>query len=104
MSVKRKELHSLLLSLFENRNVYYQPPENIKLSYPCIVYTKSNIRNNFADNKGYMQKIAYRITVIDRDPDNDIILKLLNTEGIYCTYSNNFISDNLYHDVLTLYF
>lgn len=33
------------------KNVYFQPPESVKLLYPCIVYKRSAGDTRFADNK-----------------------------------------------------
>ena len=40
----RIELQSKLEELLGSRQVYYQPPETVKMEYPAIVYSKSNIR------------------------------------------------------------
>ena len=34
----RKALQADLEQLIGSRNVYYQPPENVKMNYPAIVY------------------------------------------------------------------
>ena len=47
----RLELHEILVDALGSRNVYYQPPENIKITYPAIVYSKTDIWKNKADDK-----------------------------------------------------
>ena len=37
---RRLQLHEELCSVLGSRNVYFQPPETIKLTYPCIIYSK----------------------------------------------------------------
>lgn len=98
----RLELQSKLEELLGSRNVYYQPPENLKMEYPAIVYSKSNIRSTFANNAGYLFLTQYTITVIDKKPDNIVIDKLLILP--YCSFDRHYKSDNLNHYVLTLYF
>ncbi len=98
----RLELQSKLENLLGSRNVYYQPPESMKIEYPAIVYSKSNIESRFANNAAYSYLIRYEIIVIDRKPDNPVITKLLGIP--YCSYDRSYESDNLNHDVLTLYF
>lgn len=98
----RLKLQSELEKLLGNRNVYYQPPESIKMSYPAIVYSKSNIKKSFADDVGYSSTHRYEITVIDKKPDNPVIDKLLMLS--YCSFDRHYISDNLNHDILTLYY
>ena len=98
----RLELQTKLEELLGSRNVYYQPPESIKMTYPAIVYSKAKIDTRVANNKKYNTITRYDITVIDRMPDNPVVQKLL--ELPYCSYDRQYKSDNLNHDVLTLYY
>ena len=98
----RTELQSLLEELLGSGNVYYQPPESIKMSYPAIRYSRTNFQSTFANNKGYTHKPCYELIVIDKKPDNPIINKLLDLP--YCSFDRHYVSDNLNHDVFTLYF
>lgn len=102
MAKSREELHSLLVSVAGNRNVYFQPPESIRMSYPAIVYSRSDIRNTFADNDPYAQHRAYEIIVIDKDPESEIVDKISLLP--LCRFNRHYKSDNLNHDVFTLYF
>ena len=96
----RLELHDLLVDILGSRNVYFQPPESIKLQYPAIVYSKSNIDNRHADDRVYKQTHSYSITVIDKNPDSDIVNKMSMVPRI--RFDRNFVSDNLNHNVFTL--
>ena len=98
----RLELHDILSGLLESNNVYYQPPETIKMEYPCIKYSKSNIRSKYANNLTYVQNNCYEIIVISKKPDNPVINELLKLP--MCSFNRHYVSDNLNHDVLTLYF
>lgn len=98
----RLELQSKLEELLGSRNVYYQPPESIKMMYPAIVYSKADIESTYGNNSKYSKNIRYEITVIDKTPDNPVIDKLL--ELPYCSFDRHYKSENLNHDVLTLYF
>lgn len=98
----RIELQMLLENLLGSKNVYYQPPETLKINYPAIIYSKNSIDKKNADDKGYRLTTRYDLTVVDRRPDNPVILKLL--ELPYCSYDRPYQSDNLHHDSLTLYF
>ena len=44
----RLDLQALLEDLLGSRNVYYQPPESVKMNYPAIVYALEDIENTFA--------------------------------------------------------
>ena len=98
----RLDLQSKLEKLLGNRNVYYQPPVNLSMNYPAIRYTKTDIRTNFADDRVYTKRNGYELIVIDRNPDNPVIDKLL--EVPYCSFNRHYVSDNLNHDVFTLYY
>lgn len=102
MSDRRLELHKKLVELLGNNNVYYRPPENLKMQYPCIRYKKDNILINHANNHPYRKTDRYQITVIDKKPDNEVIDKLL--ELPMSGFDTHYESDNLNHDVITLYY
>lgn len=96
----RLELQTLLEEILESQNVYYQPPESVKMSYPAIIYSLKNIKNNFANNSVYSQYTEYEITVIDTDPDSEIVSKISKLP--MCRFDRSYPSDNLYHTVFTL--
>ena len=98
----RLELHSLFQGLLGSSNVYYQPPESVKMKYDAIRYSKKNIDTKHADDTKYIMRDCYELTVISRMPDNPVIKKLLALP--YCSYDRNYVSDNLNHDVLTIYY
>ena len=98
----RLGLQSKLEELLGSRNVYYQPPENLKMNYPAIVYSKTRPDIKRANDQIYLQKNHYEIIVISKSPDNPVIDKLIGLQ--YCSYDRNYISDNLHHDVFTLYY
>ena len=98
----RLELHKIFQQIFENNNnIYYQPPENIKIEYPALIYTKDNINIKYANNRSYIMKDRYMITIIDKKPDNQAIKKILNLENT--SYNRHYVSNGLNHDVLTIY-
>lgn len=98
----RLELQSKLEELLGVKNVYYQPPESIKLTYPAIVYSKSRIATRKANDSTYSENTRYEVIVIDKRPDNPVIDKLLDLP--YCSYDRSYISDNLNHDALILFY
>ena len=98
----RLDLHEILCSILGSRNVYFQPPESIKLEYDCIIYSRKNIDNVFADNSVYRQHDSYEVIIIYEDPDSDIPRKLSLLP--MCSFDRHYTSDNLNHDVFTLYY
>lgn len=97
---RRPDLHEILLAICPH--VYFQPPSNIQMQYPCIVYGRDNADTVFADNSPWRRIQRYQVTVIDRDPDSDIPLKVAELPS--CTDARSFAADNLNHDVFTLFF
>lgn len=98
----RLELHQVLVSILGSSQVYFQPPESIKMVYPCIVYERSDVDTKFANNAPYHHTIAYTVTVIDKNPDSDIPGKIADLPMSY--YDRHYTSDNLNHDVYRLYY
>ena len=98
----RLDLQSLLEELLGSRNVYYTPPESIKMQYPAIRYSKKKIESVHADDSKYLMRDCYELIVISRTPDHPVIKQLLALP--YCSYDRPYVVDNLYHDVLTIYY
>jgi hypothetical protein len=102
MTDRRLKLHEILCGLLGSRNVYYQPPESVKMEYPAIRYYKKNIVSKHADNIKYSSAKCYEIIVISKQPDSEVIDKIL--ELPYSSFDRHYKSNNLNHDVMTLYF
>lgn len=102
---RRLEIDKVLRSIVKQRcgeeNVYYQPPTGLKMRYPCICYERSRIGNEHADGRVYRQTAEYTVTVIDTKPDSLMTANVSVLER--CAYVRRFISDNLYHDVFTIW-
>lgn len=104
---RRPILHQILKSLFtDTPHVYFQPPESVRLSYPCIVYKLTDIRGRYADNKTYLEYREYQLTVIDRDPDSPLREAVIGCLGNKFTgrFARPFVSDGLNHFVFTIYY
>lgn len=97
---RREELQRLLERFADN--VYFQPPTNINIKYPAIIYNRRDVEKDRADNKTYRLKPSYNITVIDRNPDSCIVQHLLELD--YCEFERQYVYDGLNHTILTLYF
>lgn len=98
----RVELHEELKAMLGSGFVYFQPPESVKMVYPCVVYSLDGVDVRHADDRPYMSKKRYNVVVIDKDPDSVIpdrlsVLPLCRMERVY-------VADNLNHWVFSLYF
>lgn len=102
----RLKVSNMLHCIANGAKVYYQPPENVKLVYPCIIYNRSRIENQNADNFGYKHSFFYDVTVISKQVDDQMFIDLLNYKDNECflktDYKNRLVKDNLYHDYFTI--
>jgi hypothetical protein len=98
----RLELQAILTDILGTNHVYFQPPPSIQMTYPCIVYNRDYELFNYADDKPYKTRRRYQVTVIDRNPDSEILEKI--SELPLCVYDRFFTADNLNHDVYKLFF
>jgi|SRR3954453_2295672 hypothetical protein len=97
---QRPELHQILLAM--TSNVYFQPPTNVRLQYPCIVYHRDFADTKFADDEPYNHTKRYQIMVIDQDPDSEIPDKVAALP--MSLFNRFFTADDLNHDVFNVYF
>ena len=99
---RRLMLQEILEQIPGPKKVYFQPPENLKMSYPCIVYKMDSADTQFADNNPYVYRKRYQITVIDRNPDSEIPDNIAMLQ--MSVFDRSFISDGLHHWIFDLYF
>jgi len=96
----RLELHQILETIAPK--VYFQPPTNVRLEYPCIVYHRDFADTKFADDEPYNHTKRYMIIVIDRDPDSEIPDKVAALP--MSLFNRFYTADDLNHDVYNVYF
>lgn len=97
----RLALHSELLKFLPS--VYFQPPSNIQMVYPCIVYNKTGKMRHFAQDVIYLSQQEYQIMVIEKNPDSDIADRI-ERHFQSCVISQYYTVDNLNHTTLNLYY
>lgn len=99
---QRLELHAILEGILGSSNVYFQPPANVQMQYPCIRYQRDSARTEFGDNIPYRHKKSYQITVIDANPDSDIPDKVAALP--LSRFQRHYAANNLNHDVFSVFF
>lgn len=105
---QRLQLQALLVEILgtqdltEDQHVYFQPPANVQMKYPCFVYHWETSDTKFAGNNPYRLTKRYQVTYIDNSPDSDIPEKVAALP--MCTHNTTFVANNLNHYVFTLYF
>ena len=82
--------------------MYFQAPNNLSINYPAIMYELSDIQDRFADNLPYQSFKRYEITLIHRNPDNDVVDKIKALP--LCAFDRFFVVDQLNHYAFSLYF
>ena len=100
---RREELDSELRSFLGSDNVYFQPPENIRMKYPAIVYDLYRLNQRFADDLPYRKLAGYSVTVID--PANEInwVEDMLDNFS-YCALERTYVADNINHYSFILFY
>lgn len=98
----RLQLHELLVGILGSGNVYFQPPSNVQMQYPCIVYSRDSARTAFAGNAPYRYTKRYQVKYIDQNPDSDIPDKIAALP--MCSFERHFAAENLNHDVFNIFF
>jgi hypothetical protein len=93
-----------LQEIFEDicPNVYFQPPANVQMIYPAIVYERGRADSKFADDRPYSVTKQYSVTLISRNPDETIFEALAALP--MCGHERFFVVENLNHDVFNIYF
>jgi len=95
-------LQDELKTLLGSNNVYFQPPSNVKMKYPCFVFERKSAKQLNANNKAYKFDKCYSLTYISSESDPEMVDTVVNHFQM-CRYDRPFVSDNLHHDVFTLY-
>lgn len=98
----RLNLQTELETILGSRNVYFQPPSSVRMQYPAIVYSRKDIEKRSANDGVYQKLPSYEVILIDKNPDSKFVDEIL--EFPYCSFDRHYESDNLNHDVFTLYY
>lgn len=99
---RRSELQEILESIIGVRKVYFQPPESVRLEYPCIIYTLQNVDTRYANDNPYRNMDAYSLMIIDRNPDSAIRFEVEKLP--YTRFDRFFTSSNLNHWNYLIYY
>jgi hypothetical protein len=98
--VRRHKLQDVLEELCPN--VYFQPPANVQMNYPAVVYERNRMDAKFADDKPYSTTKQYSLTLISQNPDETIFEALAALP--MCVHERFYVVENLNHDVFNIYF
>lgn len=100
-SRRETQLHPKLQEICQN--VYYEPPANVSLSYPAIIYSRDNDDSRYADDSTYIQRIRYTVNIITCSAC-DTYIEEMKAKFQYVRFDRHYTHDNLHHNVFTLFF
>lgn len=100
---RRIALHHELEALFgDSVHVYFQPPENLKMVYPAIIYERYNIDINYATNSVFNTTTEYHVTIVDSDPDSLLVDKMSKFKT--AQFVRHYATNGLNHDIFKIFY
>lgn len=101
---RRQQLDLELKSVIGSAKLYWEPPSNKQLSGdPKVIYARDGVDIKRADNRLYSFMQRYKITVVYTNPDCTLPKEIVEYFPL-CSYDDDFVSDDLHHSVLILYY
>lgn len=97
------DLRTELIQITGIKNVYYQPPSNVRINYPCIRFKLDGADVKYASNTPYRMMVKYQIIYVTNKVDDDMITQL-PSQLRYCSFDRQYTSDNLYHYVFEVFY
>lgn len=97
----RLELHNELLQFVSK--AYYQPPSDIRMQYPCVIYAKLTPHTEQANNRLYKKFNFYQLIVVEPDPDSELADRIVD-HFQYASINNRAVVDRLHQTTINLYF
>jgi hypothetical protein len=99
---RRPQFQAVLEALQPGLKVYFQPPEDMKMDYPCIVYQLDPGSTEFANNKPYNYEQQYQVSLISWLPEPVLFKKLAALPK--SIHARSYVADKLNHSVFSIYF
>ena len=99
---KRLELHALLVRLLGSSNVYHQPPENLALRFPAIIYERVDYAVEYADDRPYHSVRQWQVSVVSQEPTHPVVDKFM--ELLTAVFKTRYVVSGMQHDVVTIYY
>lgn len=95
------ELREVLQDSLGYVNIYFQPPESVKMKYDCIRYKKTTMTVLRANDRVYQTRDTYEIIIISRDVDCEVP-KAFQKHFTSATPGRYYMADNLHHFPFTI--
>lgn len=103
----RLDLQDYLKEVLGSDDVYYEPPDGARLSYPCICYQLGRMSSRAANNRpDYLEWDSYTVMYIvqealDTRDEDSTLEKLRASEGF--VFDRTYVLEKLHHYVFTAY-
>jgi len=107
LKIQRGKVQQLLSDIPGIKKAYYEPPSDIMLDYPCIIYQFDRYEGvMYSANDVYAAWPSFTITIIDFDPESNIPFEFVELKKKNCNISldRTFSADGLYHWIFKLIF
>ena len=102
IKAKRAKLHKDIQTLVgDSVKVYFEPVENVKMEYPCVIYRRTRRLHKWALNVKYLDNTEYDIIYVTEDPDDDVVTELLKLN--MSSYDRRYVTNSMYHDVIQVF-
>lgn len=85
----------------EEPHVYFDPPETVKMKYPCFVYHFDGLVPFDADDVPYLHSEQYSVRYITKTAD--AVLPKLMRDLPKVSFDRHYTADNLHHHMFTFY-
>lgn len=91
-------------------HVYFEPPADIVMEYPCLRIKRATISTRSADNRIYKKDDAFDLIWISRLPDDEMSHTLLDGSDevdapfVKIRHIRHYVADGMHHDQYKLYY
>lgn len=99
--VNRSEFQKRMEREFPGVSIYFQPPSNIRMAYPAIIYSLKDVNKFLANDSVFHVEYSYEVIAVSLDPDDPMLEKLSSIPTSF--FDRSYISDGLYHTVFSIY-
>ena len=105
-----------LIDLLGTDEVYFQPSADagidtdggpyifMGIQYPCFIIARQNAYQPRANDRSYLFRPGYQVTYINWDEPDPEMLQRVMERFPHCHYDRHYVSENLHHDVFTIYY
>ena len=98
----RQALHASLDTAFPDLEKYYQPPGDLLIARPCIVYERKALDPSFANNLVYSVGMRFQITILSDLPGYASNRNVYDIPGLIILDNRSFVTADVVHDVFTV--